>query len=438
MSGKIFMIKDDDELVAMDEKKYKQEIDFQDLLEEYPDLIPGDQIDSENPRRWLLVKRELGIPFEEQGAKSLSLDHFFLDQDGIPTLVEVKRSSDTRLRREVVAQMLDYAANAVSFLPVEEIKEKLGDITLQDDFLDENMDENKFWQNVKSNLEEGKIRMLFIADEIPMELKTIIEFLNNHMNKPEVLGVEIKQYVANEEKIRTLVSRVIGQTVEARPIIRKDPYLTKVTFFENLDQCGKTFFKELFKFSDENGLVINWGTRGFSLNVSVGNKKVSLLQGYSNLRANGQTMYSTIGSISKKVENGEEIVANYVEKTLELKDFKKESGGFIFNLGRDLTDEEWLKFKKILIQTVENIKKMSIPGKEISLIDKKPSWIGKRPEEMTDTERKEYKKNVADRFTWQPGDLTYLGNIPLTDDEKNFVDQIKKMEADEKASDKKE
>ena len=29
----------------------------------------------------------------------------------MPTLVEVKRSSNTQLRREVVAQMLDYAAN---------------------------------------------------------------------------------------------------------------------------------------------------------------------------------------------------------------------------------------------------------------------------------------------------------------------------------------
>ena len=235
MSGKIFMIKDDDELVAMAEKKYKQEIDFQDLLEEYPDLIPGDQIDSENPRRWLLVKRELGIPFELQGARSLSLDHFFLDQDGIPTLVEVKRSSDTRLRREVVAQMLDYAANVVSFLPVEEIKEKVGDITLQDDFLDENMDENKFWQNVKNNLEEGKIRMLFVADEIPMELKTIIEFLNIHLKKPEVLGIEIKQYVAKEGKVRTLVSRVIGQTIEAKPTLKKDSILNENTFLENLD-----------------------------------------------------------------------------------------------------------------------------------------------------------------------------------------------------------
>jgi hypothetical protein len=39
----------------------------------------------------------------------------FLDQDAIPTLVEVKRSSDTRIRREVIGQMLDYAANGAQY-----------------------------------------------------------------------------------------------------------------------------------------------------------------------------------------------------------------------------------------------------------------------------------------------------------------------------------
>jgi hypothetical protein len=46
-----------------------------------------------------------------------SADHLFLDQDGIPTIVEVKRQTDARLRREVVEPMLDYAANAVAYLP---------------------------------------------------------------------------------------------------------------------------------------------------------------------------------------------------------------------------------------------------------------------------------------------------------------------------------
>lgn len=46
------------------------------------------------------------------------------DQDGVPTLVEVKRSTDTRIRREVVGQMLDHAANAIVYWPVETIRVK--------------------------------------------------------------------------------------------------------------------------------------------------------------------------------------------------------------------------------------------------------------------------------------------------------------------------
>jgi hypothetical protein len=63
-------------------------------------------MDEELPRRWLLVSREVGVPLQEEGAGQMSLDHLFLDQGAVPTLVEVKRGSDTRIRREVVGQML--------------------------------------------------------------------------------------------------------------------------------------------------------------------------------------------------------------------------------------------------------------------------------------------------------------------------------------------
>ena len=51
-----------------------------------------------------------------------SLDQLFFDQDGIPTLIEVKRAENTELRRKVGAQMLDYAANAVIYWPVDEMR----------------------------------------------------------------------------------------------------------------------------------------------------------------------------------------------------------------------------------------------------------------------------------------------------------------------------
>ena len=86
-------------------------------------LLPGEQINPEAPRNWLLVKRELGVPDDNHSSDRWSLDHLFLDQDGIPTFVECKRSSDSRARREVVAQMLDYAANGLKYWTVDNLRQ---------------------------------------------------------------------------------------------------------------------------------------------------------------------------------------------------------------------------------------------------------------------------------------------------------------------------
>src|SRR5262245_55196945 len=107
MSREIFLIQNDGQLIGMREQAYDSEALLQELLARYPNLLAGDQIAPTEPRRWLLITREASLPSEEMGSGRWAVDHLFLDQDAIPTLVEVKRSSDTRLRREVVGQMLD-------------------------------------------------------------------------------------------------------------------------------------------------------------------------------------------------------------------------------------------------------------------------------------------------------------------------------------------
>ncbi|HEX8903569.1 MAG TPA: hypothetical protein VF771_01865 [Longimicrobiaceae bacterium] len=124
MSRGIFLIGADDRLVELREQPYDSEDLLQRLLASYPSLLASDQIDPETPRRWLLVSRETAVPGVFGAAGRWSLDHLFLDQDAVPTLVEVKRSTDTRIRREVVGQMLDYAANAVVYWPVEHLIEE--------------------------------------------------------------------------------------------------------------------------------------------------------------------------------------------------------------------------------------------------------------------------------------------------------------------------
>jgi hypothetical protein len=122
VSGGIFLLRGEDELVAMVETAYDSEDVLQALLARFPDLLGGDQLAGDAPRRWLLVGREAALPSEEDGGGRWSVDHLFLDQDAIPTLVEVKRSSDTRIRREVIGQMLDYAANAVVYWPIDTLR----------------------------------------------------------------------------------------------------------------------------------------------------------------------------------------------------------------------------------------------------------------------------------------------------------------------------
>ncbi len=69
------------------ERPYDSEDVLQELLARYPNLLAGEQIDADVPRRWLLITREAGVPSEDIEGR-WSTDHQFLDQDAILTLVE--------------------------------------------------------------------------------------------------------------------------------------------------------------------------------------------------------------------------------------------------------------------------------------------------------------------------------------------------------------
>jgi len=174
-----------------------------------------------------------------------------LDQDGVPTLVEVKRRADTRIRREVVGQMLDYAANAVVHWPVETIRaalerrcEKDGRDPIHEvqSFLGPDATPEPFWASVKTNLQAGKIRLLFVSDQIPPELRRIVEFLNEQMDPAEVLAIEVRQFTGSG--LKTLVPKVFGQTAQAEQKksaggARASRIWDEVSFFAKLGERGE-------------------------------------------------------------------------------------------------------------------------------------------------------------------------------------------------------
>ena len=148
----------------------------------------------------------------------------YVDESGVPTLVEVKRSSDTRSRREAVAQMLDYAANARTSFTAERMAGLIDaraqrDGTTGDALLADALDVHDaegFWRNVDANLASERFRLIFVSDSIPTELRRIIEFLNGQMTQTDVLAIEVQQYVDEAGQHQTVVPRVIGATEAAK------------------------------------------------------------------------------------------------------------------------------------------------------------------------------------------------------------------------------
>ncbi len=265
MGGKIFLVRGK-KLVEMNEQKYKSEARLQDLLTEYPDLLAGDQMLSDSPRRFVLIKPEAGVPSEEEGSDRWSVDHLFVDQDGIPTLVEVKRSTDSRIRREVVGQMLDYAANSVVYWPIEEIRARF--YAHWDDpteeligLLGSDFDENEFWDKVATNLKAGKVRLVFLADAIPAELRRIVEFLGEQMTPAEVFAVEVKQFLS-EDGLQTLVPQVVAQTSKPRNQIGPSKSWDEDSFFDVLKSEAPESVesaRNIMAWAAERRLEISWG-----------------------------------------------------------------------------------------------------------------------------------------------------------------------------------
>jgi hypothetical protein len=203
-----------DKLIPMREQVYQAEAVLEQLLAESPALLAGD--DDSSTRRWLLVSR---------GGDQAGPDYVFLDDQGVPTLVEVTRSADPHASRELLGQMVDYAANVIAYEDPARLRATLEsrcrdegrdvqDVLREDLGID--MEPGHFWEHVRVNMSVGRLRLIFAADAIPADLRRIVEFMNEQMSPTEVLALEVRQYVEDGGRQHTLVSRVFGWTAAAQ------------------------------------------------------------------------------------------------------------------------------------------------------------------------------------------------------------------------------
>lgn len=215
MTG-LFHITQDNKITVMLPSPFENEAVLQGLIQSFPSVLDGAQFPGAVPRQWVLVAREMPVP-DGDGSDRWSLDHLLLDQDSVPTLIEVKRRRDGRSRREVIGQMFDYAANGSSYWPIETLKacfeKTCGGVTEAtkrlSEFLQDEQEPERFWETVERNLRSGRVRLIFLLDEVPSELLRIIEFLGQHFKtEVEVYAVEVRQFIGDTGRL--LSTRVLG------------------------------------------------------------------------------------------------------------------------------------------------------------------------------------------------------------------------------------
>ena len=261
-------------LEPLEEQPFKDENELQKLIADHPQLLDGEQMRPGDPRRWILIRREKGIPEGPSRPDRWTVDHLIIDQDAMPTLVEVKRSSNTEIRRTVVGQLLEYAAHASQTWSAEELRHTFEDSAKARDRdpdgdlaellqADSEPDTEHFWKQVETNLAARRLRLLFVADEIPDPLEQVVKFLNEQMPEIEVLAVEIKQFRGKSGQV--LVPRVIGRT-SAVPNPSKRRKLTREVFLQELgSEVARSAAERIFDAAEDSGAVLAWGSRGLSI-----------------------------------------------------------------------------------------------------------------------------------------------------------------------------
>ncbi len=280
MAERIYIRNANGELEPLVEERFETEELLQELIGQHPELLGGDQIRPADPLRWILIRREMPV-------EGWAVDHLLIDQDARPTLVEVKRGSNREIRRNIVGQMLDYAATASGVWsggglrsafeqdsvkrdadPVIELRKLLkpDDDTEPDEEADLEDLIDEFWDRAATNLDANRLRLLFVADEIPAELERVVKFLNEQTrDNLEVLAVEVKQYPGKFGD--ALVSRVIGQA-EANLNTRRPDARRASIREEVLERCtpsGRSALESLIDTVEKSGAYAAWGKNGLTI-----------------------------------------------------------------------------------------------------------------------------------------------------------------------------
>jgi len=188
---------------------YTAEAELQELLVESPEVISMEEI---RPGAGLLVAsiQEFSLPVGY-------IDILAFTARGDVAIVECKLAKNTQAKREVIGQILDYAAHLweMSYEDLDERIQTMVGHTLAElvsGHVDQSeWDEEAFRSNVRAALDQGNFILTIAVNEINEELHKIVRYVNS-AGTPAFSFAALEMRRFHKAKAEMLVPHVFGQS----------------------------------------------------------------------------------------------------------------------------------------------------------------------------------------------------------------------------------
>ena len=265
---------------------------LQRVVEAEPSILPVDTVDERVQEPLVSLGMEIHVG-------SGWIDNLLISQNGYLVVVETKLWRNQEARREVVAQILDYAAQLRTwdYSKLEEQWKKLSGSSqsLWEHVHPEGLDEAEWIDEVNYNLSRGRMTLLIVGDGIRSESMALVKAVSGHPDFEFRLGlIELRLHQLDDGKILAIPT-TIAKTVEIERVvvgIRHDSgaievttpveatkekpggtsVLTSEAFFEKFrkdDTSGKDekVARCLLRLFDDAGFIIEWQKSSFGVKL---------------------------------------------------------------------------------------------------------------------------------------------------------------------------
>jgi hypothetical protein len=302
---------------------------IQDIIQKQPNVLPASYFD-------VRYNKLLSVGYE------VKLDDGFVDNllvtpNGDLVIVETKLWRNPEARRQVVAQITDYAKSLMnwSFSDFDQAAKEYSNLFLQRELgiIDlvkcsiPDVDEKEFYDKLERNLSLGKILLLVVGDGIRENVEGLVEFFQKFTNIQFTLGlIELKVYQLNatqrlvipdilfktkeiqraivnvHESLRGKVDVIVDNSLEIKSQTKKSETLTPEEYFqllkENAGEEAVTFAKEVQNDFVNREYLIGWTTKAFTIRVCDKENNKNATMAY--FEYSGELLYSSGGLLSKE------------------------------------------------------------------------------------------------------------------------------------------